>query len=320
MLICSVAFAKVNLIVDSDAGFDVDDIGALAVAHYYADQGQVNLLAVMSSTCCEKSIAGLNVVNTYYGRSDLPIGAYKGSFGCDCGSQDLYLDDLINNFPNNGIWDSGDVIDVQDQYVNVLRAAADNSVTIAAIGFPMNVRNLLRNYPDLFEQKVKDVYFMNGYYNFGCAEHHWLQSDDADCYAAAQETQIKWPHTVKEYFQINGGDMCTGGGFLNGQCGDDSSPVRKAYQDWLWGTGGSCRPSWDPLTVYAAIVGSDAAQMWEEEGTDEIDEMGHETWDKSWTTNNEISLWFNNDNARDEVTRIIDQAMCAGRATQQIMQ
>ena len=26
-----------NLIIDTDAGFDVDDIGALAVAHHYAD-------------------------------------------------------------------------------------------------------------------------------------------------------------------------------------------------------------------------------------------------------------------------------------------
>lgn len=59
---------------------------------------------------------------------------------------------------------------------------------------------------------------MNGYYNFGCAEHHWLQSNDDDCYAAAQDAQLKIRHTVKEYFQINGGDMCTGGGFLDGSC------------------------------------------------------------------------------------------------------
>ena len=44
------------------------------------------------------------------------------------------------------------------------------------------------------------------------------------------------------------------------------------------------RPSWDPLTVYAAIVGTDEAQMWEEAGTDEIDEWGHENFDTSWTS------------------------------------
>ena len=36
-LLAASALAKVNLIVDTDIGFDVDDAGALAVAHYYAD-------------------------------------------------------------------------------------------------------------------------------------------------------------------------------------------------------------------------------------------------------------------------------------------
>ena len=44
--------STVNLIIDTDAGLAVDDIGALAVAHYYADQGKVNLLATMHNTAC----------------------------------------------------------------------------------------------------------------------------------------------------------------------------------------------------------------------------------------------------------------------------
>ena len=150
-LLAASAFATVNLIIDTDAGFDVDDIGALALAHHYADQGKVNLLATMHCTACDLGIAAVNVINTYYGRGDLPLGAYKGDFGMDCNSQNTYLSDLINSYPNGGIYDSGDVRDVQDVYVDVLNAQPDKSVTIAAIGFPMNIRNLLRNYPDLFE-------------------------------------------------------------------------------------------------------------------------------------------------------------------------
>jgi len=179
----------------------------------------------------------------------------------------------------------------------------------------MNVRNLLRNYHDLFEQKVKAVYYMNGMYNFGCADG-FLGGDD-DCHGAAQEVQVKFPHTTKEYFQINGGDMCTAGDFYNDKCGDDSNPVRQAYRDWMDKARDTCwpaRPSWDPLTVYAAIVGTDEAQMWEENGTDEIDEEGHETWDTSWTTNNEVSLWFTNDDKKQGVTDILNQMLCAGKA------
>ena len=36
-LLVPTILAKVNLIIDTDAGFDVDDIGALAVAHNLAN-------------------------------------------------------------------------------------------------------------------------------------------------------------------------------------------------------------------------------------------------------------------------------------------
>jgi len=40
----------------------------------------------MHATGCDLGIAAVNVINTYYGRGDLPLGAYKGDFGTDCGS------------------------------------------------------------------------------------------------------------------------------------------------------------------------------------------------------------------------------------------
>ena len=185
----------------------------------------------------------------------------------------------------------------------------------------MNIRNLLRNYPDLFEQKVKEVYYMNGMYNFGCADGFLGNAND--CYGAAQEVQVKFPHTVREYFQINGGDMCTGGDFYNNKKGDDSNPVYRAYRDWMNQRRDTCwpaRPSWDPLTVYVAIVGNDEAQMWMEAGTDEIDEYGHENFDKSWTTNNEYNLWFLNDDKKSGVTDILNEAIYAGSKASRLSQ
>merc|ERR1711998_1631 len=93
--------ADVKLIIDSDAGFDVDDIHAIAVAHNLEKQGKVDILATVSSTAFRKSIAAINVINCYYDRSDIPLGAYKGPFGWDYGGQDTYATKLVDKFPNN---------------------------------------------------------------------------------------------------------------------------------------------------------------------------------------------------------------------------
>ena len=93
----------------------------------------------------------MNVINTYYGRPDTPLGAYKGPFGAKYGMQNKYAEDLINSYPNGGILTSAEVPDALETYVNVLQAQPDNSVTIASIGIPINIRNLLREHPDLFE-------------------------------------------------------------------------------------------------------------------------------------------------------------------------
>ena len=37
--LAAASFAKVNLIIDTDMGLDVDDVGALAIAHNLADKG-----------------------------------------------------------------------------------------------------------------------------------------------------------------------------------------------------------------------------------------------------------------------------------------
>ena len=183
LLASSTFAADVKLIIDSDAGFDVDDIHAVAVAHNLEKQGKVDIIATISSTAFRKSIAAINVINTYYGRSDIPLGAYKGLFGWDYGGQDTYATDLVNNFPNNGIKDRDDVPEAQDTYKKVLEEAADNSVTIASIGFPMNIRNMLKNHKDLFQQKVKAIYYMDGNYNFGCAQGYL--GNDTDCKGAS---------------------------------------------------------------------------------------------------------------------------------------
>ena len=56
--------------------------------------------------------------------------------------------------------------------------------------------------------------------------------------------------------------MCTAGGLYSGQCSDETNPVQRAYYDWIskakvTNACPGARSSWDLLTVYAAIMGSE---------------------------------------------------------------
>ena len=69
------------LIIDTDLSIDVDDLGALCVAHALADRGEVELLAMLHGTGLDEGVGGISVVNHFYGRDFIPIGAYRGDVG-----------------------------------------------------------------------------------------------------------------------------------------------------------------------------------------------------------------------------------------------
>ena len=71
----------VNLILDTDLGPDYDDVGAMALMHALADSGQVNILATLSSNHDERVVPCIEVLNTYFNRPDIPVGAPKSEPG-----------------------------------------------------------------------------------------------------------------------------------------------------------------------------------------------------------------------------------------------
>ena len=45
---------------------------------HLADSGEVNILATISSNKCATAVPCIDVINTYFGRPDIPIGAVRG--------------------------------------------------------------------------------------------------------------------------------------------------------------------------------------------------------------------------------------------------
>ena len=70
--------APVKIIFDTDMIGDYDDVGAMAVLHKLADAGECEILATVSSTHSNASAGTVELINRWYGRPDIPVGAVKG--------------------------------------------------------------------------------------------------------------------------------------------------------------------------------------------------------------------------------------------------
>ena len=310
------AASPVQLIIDTDLGFDVDDVGALAVANHLQDIGLCRLLAVVHNTGFVKGIGGVDVINNFYGRGSngthLDLGAYTGAWGSSAAAQraqDRYTSILEQRYPS-AVQTYREVAPAVEVYSRVLAAADDHSVVIASIGELTNLRDVLKANATLFNQKVKAVHYMDGSYNFGCGDSKgsgwspWLGSTQ-DCDGAAQYVQDHVAHGVMQTYSLNGGNVLCGSRF---QAGCGQGPVKDAYQIW---TNRGSRPSWDLITVYLAVRGVESLYSSAVAGVDRVDYHGAETFDTSVGTRfKEYQVWIDGSRSGD-VTRILDDLICA---------
>jgi inosine-uridine nucleoside N-ribohydrolase len=247
----------VRIILDTDIGPDYDDVGAVAVLYALADKGEAIPLAVMASNKNQFVAPVIDVLNTYFGRPDLPIGAPKG-FGVDIGAWQKWPQMLLEKYPHT-ITSTSKVQDAVALYRKILAHQPDHSVTIASIGFLTNLSNLLNSRPDqysnlsgrdLIKRKVSKLVSMAGWFPKG-REYNLLTDS-----AASANVFNHWPVTVIfSGFEI-GKEIKTGLGLVNDVSVD--GPVKdvfafcipKAKED------SAGRMSWDETTVLVAIRGA----------------------------------------------------------------
>ncbi len=65
-----------RLIVETDIFSDVDDVGALAVAHALADEDRCQLAAIGVNTPSIYGVGAARAVNAFFGRPDIPVGRF----------------------------------------------------------------------------------------------------------------------------------------------------------------------------------------------------------------------------------------------------
>ena len=68
---------KINIIFETDMGNDVDDAMAMDMLYKYLDQGKINLHAVMINKCAPAPAEYMDIMNTWYGYPDIPVGIVR---------------------------------------------------------------------------------------------------------------------------------------------------------------------------------------------------------------------------------------------------
>ena len=129
-----VTVQPVNLILDTDLGPDYDDVGAMALMHALADSGQVNILATVSSNKDEHVVPCIEVLNTYFNRPDIPVGAPKSEGGASLTTwhKTKWTEELPACYPHKTAKTS-DAPDAVKVYRRILSMQPDTSVVVCTI-------------------------------------------------------------------------------------------------------------------------------------------------------------------------------------------
>jgi len=265
-MLAGVACAEpVKVIFDTDMGTDIDDVGALACLHALADAGECEILATVTSTRGSgMNVPVMEIINAYYGRRDLPTGAPSGGYVSMEPCWGHGLTDDGSPFVSPEKWwkhDNKTAPDALEVYRQVLESQPTNSVTICAVGFMTNLKNLLEKYPELVKTRVKRTVLMACAYPRGIEYNSGNEKGDPK---ATQTVLENWPgEIVFSDFEV-GRDIYTGRAVAETEYAYPN-PIKQVFSRLLpprsectetsWDRKNG-HPSWDQTAVLLAVRGT----------------------------------------------------------------
>jgi len=171
------AAEPVRIVFDTDIGNDVDDAMALAVTHALQNRGECELLAVTITKDNRYAAPMVSLLNTFYGRPEIPIAVVKNGSTKEDGPYNRRVVELKDDEDNPRYLrklspeDSANLPDAVPFLRKLLAESPDNSVVLVQIGFFTNFARLLDTPADdispltgkeLIAKKVKCLSLMAG--------------------------------------------------------------------------------------------------------------------------------------------------------------
>lgn len=253
--------------------------------HYYADLGQVDLLAVIASIDERGAWASsaADAVNTYYGRPDVQLAVNRGQATAFAGDASRFTEIIGADAEQYGhdVSAQTPLEDAVTAYRRLLAKQADNSVDIVVIGWMSNMANLMatvanhngdgiqKTGKELLEQKVKRLVVMGGQYPSGSEFNFELDGPSASIVTAELDVP-----TIFTGYEL--GTLVKSGETLVNTPVDN--PVREAYKLYGRGVEPYNRASWDLSAVVYAVEGLSDYFRYSEPGKNQVAFDGSNQW------------------------------------------
>ncbi|WP_432797094.1 nucleoside hydrolase [Poriferisphaera sp. WC338] len=282
--------SPVKLILDTDMGNDIDDALALTMIHSLQSRQECELLGV---TVCKDNVFApqyVDLVNTFYGRGDIPIGMVQDGVTEDNG---LYTRTIVEATDACGKRRYQCTQPKKKPYgaaTDVLRMLLsqedDQSVVIVMIGFSTNMQALLATESDVFSplngsalvrEKVREFIVMAGEFSDHALS---LQPVEAREYnivkdiPAAQTFINRCPSPITFCgFEIGTQILFPADAIESGYAWVDHHPVREAYHAFREMP--YDRPTWDLNAVLYAVRRDHQYFELSGPGKVEVDDLGN---------------------------------------------
>lgn len=279
---------RLKVIFETDIGNDVDDALALDMLYKYVEWGQVDLLAVMINKDAPAPAEYMDIMNTWYGHTDIPVGIVRDGSDDPWGQYAQKVVDLKNEDGTPMFARSresyDDLPDAHILYRQILAKQPDASVVIATVGFSTNLARLLDTPADeyspltgkeLVAKKVKLLSAMAG--NISELEHH--EYNVVKDLPAAVKVFAEWPtEIVVSPFEVGRAIKYPGESIENDFAWALKHPMVEAYKAYL--PMPYDRPTWDLTSVLYAVEGDSWFTM-SEPGRIEITQEGSSVFTSS---------------------------------------
>jgi inosine-uridine nucleoside N-ribohydrolase len=270
------------VIFETDMGNDVDDALALDMLYKYQDSGIIKLIAISTNKNSKYSAPYIDILNTWYGYPDIPVGEVKNGANSQGDSHD-YAQTVCEYTP--AFKRSKDAFpESVSLYRKVLANQPDHSVIIISTGFSTNLARLLQSKADsyspldgkaLVAKKVKLLSTMAGNFEGNkMIEYNVLR--DAP---AAKEVFEQFPtKVVTSPFELGNTILYPASSIENDFNWTTAHPVVIAYKSYL--PMPYDRPTWDLTAVLYAIEGEKYFTV-SKSGMIQVDEKGYTSFTQS---------------------------------------